>query len=179
VSVDARAFRDALRLFPAGVTLVTIKSGEIVHGLTVSAFASVSPEPPLVAILIDHQHRAHELLQQPGATFAVSFLGEEQRALSDRFAWTQDEERFAAGDWSVARTGAPVLVDALAWLDCTLHSQHAAGSHTLYIGLVEACSTPRPGAGPLLYWNRDYRRLVVESAVDPATSPITPGSSLP
>ena len=159
MSTDAHAFRDALRLFPAGVTLVTMRSGETVHGLTVSAFASVSPEPPLVAILIDHQHRAHELLQRPGATFAANVLGEEQRALADRFAWMDDEARFGAGEWTTALTGAPILVDALAWLDCTLHSQHAAGSHTLYIGRVEACGTPRPGALPLVYWNRDYRRL--------------------
>ncbi len=168
MSVDARAFRDSLRLFPAGVTLVTIRSGEVVHGLTVSAFASVSPEPPLVAILIDHQHRAHDLLQQPGATFAVNFLGEEQQELADRFAWTQDAERFAAGSWSSALTGAPVLDDALAWLDCTLHSQIAAGSHTLYIGRVEACATPRPAAKPLLYWNRGYRRLAGDAADSPA-----------
>lgn len=167
MSVDARAFRDSLRLFPSGVTLVTIRSGELVHGLTVSAFASVSPEPPLVAILIDHQHRAHTVLQQPDATFAVNFLGEEQRALSDRFAWTDETERFAAGDWGSAATGAPILVDALAWLDCTIHSQIAAGSHTLYIGRVEACSTPRPDARPLLYWNRGYRRLALD--------PVEPG----
>jgi flavin reductase (DIM6/NTAB) family NADH-FMN oxidoreductase RutF len=167
VSIDSRAYRDVLRLFPSGVTLVTIRSGAIRHGLTVSAFASVSPEPPLVAILIDHQHRAHELLQQSGATFAVNFLGEEQRALSDRFAWTDETERFAAGEWGSAATGAPILVDSLAWLDCSIHSQIAAGSHTLYIGLVEACSTPRPDARPLLYWNRGYRRL--------APDPVEPG----
>jgi flavin reductase (DIM6/NTAB) family NADH-FMN oxidoreductase RutF len=159
VPVDAREFRNALRLFPAGVTLVTIRSGEVGHGLTVSAFASVSPDPPLVAILIDHQHTAHGLLQRPGATFAVNFLGEDQRALADRFAWTAEEERFGAGRWTTATTGAPILLDALAWLDCSIHSQHAAGSHTLYIGRVEACGTPRPETLPLLYWNRDYRRL--------------------
>ena len=164
MSVDGRAFRDALRHFPAGVTLVTIRCGEIVHGLTVSAFASVSPEPPLIAILIDHAHLAHTLLQRPDAVFAVNILGEEQRALADRFAWVEDEERFAAGSWTSGQTGAPLLVDALAWLDCTLHSQHAAGSHTLYIGRVEVCATPRAGELPLVYWNRDYRRLAVEPA---------------
>jgi flavin reductase (DIM6/NTAB) family NADH-FMN oxidoreductase RutF len=164
MSVDARAYRNALRHFPAGVTLVTIRCGEIVHGLTVSAFASVSPDPPLIAILIDHQHRAHELLQRPEAVFAVNILAEEQRALADRFAWTQDEERFAAGSWTSAETGAPILVDALAWLDCTRHSQHAAGSHTLYIGQVIASATPRSDELPLVYWNRDYRRLAVDAA---------------
>jgi flavin reductase (DIM6/NTAB) family NADH-FMN oxidoreductase RutF len=168
VSVEAPAYRDALRLFPAGVTVVTIRSGDVVHGLTVSAFASVSPEPPLVAILIDHKHWAHELLEAEGATFAVNILGEDQRALSDRFAWTPDDGRFAAGDWAAALTGAPILTDSLAWLDCSVFSKHAAGSHTLYIGRVEACAAPRPDALPLVYWNRDYRRLANDPDAGPA-----------
>ncbi len=159
MAVDSEAYRDALRHFPAGVTLVTIRVGEIVHGLTVSAFASVSPEPPLVAVMIDHRHRAHQLLETPGAVFAVNILAEEQTALSDRFAWTADEDRFGAGRWGRALTGAPVLEDALAWLDCSVHSRHAAGSHSLYIGQVEASAVLRSGGAPLVYWNRDYRRL--------------------
>jgi flavin reductase (DIM6/NTAB) family NADH-FMN oxidoreductase RutF len=156
MAVDSEAYRDALRHFPAGVTLVTIRLGDVVHGLTVSAFASVSPEPP---VMIDHRHRAHRLLETEGAVFAVNVLGEDQHELSDRFAWMADEDRFAAGRWGRALTGAPVLEDALAWLDCTVFSRHAAGSHTLYIGRVEASGVPRPGATPLVYWNRDYRRL--------------------
>jgi flavin reductase (DIM6/NTAB) family NADH-FMN oxidoreductase RutF len=171
MSVEAPAYRDAMRLFPAGVTVVTIRRGEIVHGLTVSAFASVSPEPPLVAILIDHKHWAHELLESDDATFAVNILGEDQRALSDRFAWSPDGERFELGDWSVAATGAPILTDSLAWLDCSVHSKHVAGSHTLYIGRVEACAAPRPDSLPLVYWNRDYRRLAGDAESGAASVP--------
>jgi flavin reductase (DIM6/NTAB) family NADH-FMN oxidoreductase RutF len=160
VTIGAEAFRDALRHFPAGVTLVTLSAGGVRHGLTVSAFASVSPEPPLVAVMIDHQHRAHELLERPDAVFAVNILAEDQRELSNRFAWTKEsEDRFSAGRWTVAVTGAPVLEDAVAWLDCTIFSRHAAGSHSLYIGRVEASAVPRPDAPPLVYWNRDYRRI--------------------
>ena len=64
--ITSEAFRDALRHFPAGVTIVTIRSGAEVHGLTVSAFASVSPEPPLILVCIDHRHHAHDLLTQEG-----------------------------------------------------------------------------------------------------------------
>ncbi len=160
--IGAGAFRDALRHFPAGVTLVTIRAGEIRHGLTVSAFSSVSPEPPLIAVMIDHAHRAHELLSLPGSTFAVNILAAEHAELSDRFAWGPDGERFAAGRWSTAVTGAPVLEDALAWLDCRIHSRHAAGTHELYIGEVVASAVPRPDGDPLIYWNRGYRRLARE-----------------
>jgi flavin reductase (DIM6/NTAB) family NADH-FMN oxidoreductase RutF len=62
--VSSEAFREALRHFPAGVTIVTIRAGETVHGLTVSAFASISPEPPLIMVAIDHKHSAFPLLQQ-------------------------------------------------------------------------------------------------------------------
>ncbi len=157
--VSADDFRNALRHFPAGVTLVTLKVGEEIHGLTVSAFVSVSPDPPLIAVIIDDKHRAHELLERPGTVFAVNILGEADQALSDRFAWGPEPNRFAAGRWTTAATGAPILVDAVAWLDCTIASRHPAGSHTIYVGAAQASAVPRPEGAPLLYWNRDYRRL--------------------
>ncbi len=159
MAISAEDFRNALRNFPAGVTLVTLKSGDEIHGLTVSAFVSVSPDPPLIAVMIDHQHRAHHLLERAGAVFAVNILGEEQADLSERFAWKADGERFAAGRWETAVTGAPILADAIAWLDCTIFGRHAAGSHSLYIGEVQASGVPRPEAAPLIYWNRAYRAL--------------------
>jgi flavin reductase (DIM6/NTAB) family NADH-FMN oxidoreductase RutF len=157
--ITSDAFRDALRHFPAGVTIVTIKSGAEVHGLTVSAFASVSPEPPLIMVCIDHRHHAHDLLKEEGATFAVSILREDQQELSNRFAYLQDEDRFAEGHWMVAATGAPVLEDALAWLDCTVYCHERAGTHTIYVGEVQAASTPHADELPLVYWNRAYRGL--------------------
>ncbi|HEX4952595.1 MAG TPA: flavin reductase family protein [Thermoanaerobaculia bacterium] len=157
--VPSEAYRDALRHFPAGVTIVTLRVGEVIHGLTVSAFASVSPDPPLVAVIIDRRHSAHDLLEREGAVFAVNILGEEQSELSNRFAWTKEEDRFAAGRWSEAATGAPVLEDALAWLDCSIWARHPAGTHTIYLGLVEASSVPHPDGQPLVYWNRGYRSL--------------------
>ncbi len=159
MGISADAFRDGLRHFPAGVSLVTIAAGGELHGLTVSAFVSVSPDPPLVAVMIDHQHRAHALMELPDATFAVNFLGEDQAELSDRFAWKPETERFAAGRWTTAATGAPIFRDAVAWLDCTIYGRHPAGTHSLYIGEVQASCVPRPDAAPLVYWNRAYRAL--------------------
>lgn len=159
MSISAEAYRDALRHFPSGVTIVTIKSGDEIHGLTVSAFASVSPEPPLVMVIIDHRHKAYQLLEQDGATFAVNILRQDQELLSNRFAWVKDEDRFAAGDWTAAATGAPILQDALAWLDCTIYSRVVAGTHTVYIGEVQASAVPEPDVEPLVYWNRRYRPL--------------------
>ncbi len=159
--VSSAEFRDALRHFPAGVTIVTILApGESKpHGLTVSAFASVSPEPPLILVCIDHKTSGHELLQREGTAFAVNILAADQAELSNRFAWIKDEDRFAEGAWETAVTGAPVLANALAWLDCTLFAHYPAGTHTIYIGEVQASRVPRPDETPLIYWNRDYRQL--------------------
>jgi len=159
VSIGPESFRDVLRHFPAGVTIVTVKAGEAVHGLTVSAFASVSPDPPLISVMVDHRHRAFRLLERDDAVFAVSILAEDQVELSNRFAWVKDEDRFSEGDWQTAVTGAPVLADAVAWMDCTLFSRTVAGSHSIYIGEVQASAVPRPDESPLVYWNRGYRHL--------------------
>jgi flavin reductase (DIM6/NTAB) family NADH-FMN oxidoreductase RutF len=157
--ISSEEFRLALRHFPAGVTIVTIRAGEETHGLTVSAFASVSAEPPLIMVIIENRHHAYTMLEQPEAVFAVNILGETQSELSNRFAWVKDEDRFAQGDWTTATTGAPILADALAWLDCRIHARYPAGSHTIYVGEVNASHVPKQEAPPLIYWNRGYRKL--------------------
>jgi flavin reductase (DIM6/NTAB) family NADH-FMN oxidoreductase RutF len=159
MSITSEEYRNALRHFPSGVTVVTIKSGEEIHGLKVSAFASVSPDPPLVAVIIDHGHLAHALLEREGATFTVNILHQNQVDLSNRFAWVKDEDRFLEGSWITAVAGAPILADALAWLDCTIFTRFVAGTHTVYIGEVQASGVLRPDKPPLVYWNRGYRRL--------------------
>jgi flavin reductase (DIM6/NTAB) family NADH-FMN oxidoreductase RutF len=159
MSIPSEDYREALRHFPAGVTIVTINAGDQIHGLTVSAFASVSPEPPLIMVIIDQRHSAYELLESEGAAFAVNILHENQMDLSNRFAWLKDEDRFDAGDWETAVTGAPILKSALAWLDCTIYASYPAGTHTIYIGEVQATGIPRPDQPPLIYWNRGYRHL--------------------
>ena len=99
------------------------------------------------------------MLQEPDAVFAVNILGEGQSELSNRFAWVKDEDRFSAGNWATAETGAPVLLDALAYLDCRIQARYPAGSHTIYVGEVVASEVPVEEAAPLVYWNRGYRKL--------------------
>ena len=158
--IDSQAFRDAMRHFPAGVTVVTVKTPDGRRGMTVSAFASVSPSPPLVAVILDSAHSLHPLLDQ-GVTdsFAVNVLAADQAEISNRFAFVKDQDRFAVGDWGEAETGAPVLEEAVAWLDCRLYDKMRAGTHTIFVGEVVASKVPRPETRPLVYWNRDYRRI--------------------
>lgn len=160
MTISADAFRDVLRHFPSGVTVVTIQApGAAPHGLTVSAFASVTPTPPLILVSIDHRNTGYTLLEREGATFAVNILAADQAEVSNRFAWVKDEDRFAGGQWTTAVTGAPVMADALAWADCTIHTRVTTGTHTIYIGEIQASSVPRPDELPLVYWNRTYRQL--------------------
>ncbi|MCA9960715.1 MAG: flavin reductase family protein [Chloroflexota bacterium] len=163
MSITSEQFRNALRHYPAGVTIVTIKTttDEKPHGLTVSAFTSLSPEPPLIMVAIDNRGTGHEMMQKEGTVFAVNILPQDKMDLSNRFAWVKDDDRFADGDWGTAVTGAPILNDALAWLDCTMYAQFPAGTHTIYVGHVQASAVPRPDDLPLLYWNRGYRQLKV------------------
>lgn len=171
MSISSEEYRNALRHFPAGVTVVAVRAGEEVHGLTVSAFASISTQPPRILVVVDHRHRAYRLLERPGATFSVNILGQDQVETSNRFAWVKDEDRFAEGRWESAATGAPVLADAVVWLDCTIEGRYATETNTIYVGEVQAASVPRPDRPPLIYWNRGYRHLALDHP--------RPGEALP
>lgn len=159
MTISADQFRDALRFFPSGVTLVTAGTGEQIQGLTVSAFTSVSADPPLIAILLEHSRTINELLESKYAPFGVNFLTVDHVDLSNRFAFMPNEDRFKAGDWGRAENGVPVLNDALAWLECTVETRQDLGSHILYAGRVWEHRVIQPQAAPLLYWNRDYRAV--------------------
>ena len=168
MTITSEQYRDALRHFPAGVTIVTIRTpdSDKPHGLTVSAFASVSPEPPLIMVAIDHRASAHAMLEQAGAVFAVNILPQEQVELSNRFAWLKDEDRFAEGTWKTGVTGAPLLQEALAWLECTVYARFRAGTHSIYVGEVQNSGVPHPDDPPLIYWNRGYRRLALDGGAE-------------
>jgi len=157
MTVTADAFRDALACWASGVTIVTSCHDEVVHGMTVSAFASVSLDPPLVLVCADKGSETHGVIAASGH-FAVNVLGEGQRALSDRFARAKDEHlRFEGVAWGRAVTGAPLLDEALVSIDCRTEAAHDAGDHVIYVGRVEALR--RREGEPLLYYRGRYRSL--------------------
>lgn len=159
MTISNDQYRSILRFLPAGVTVITAGSGDSIHGMTVSAFTSVSADPPLIAAIIDRGHGIQPYLKEDGAPFAVNILAQDQKHIANNFAFTRAEERFGFGQWITAVTGAPVLNDALAWLDCTVEHRYPAGTHNIYIGRVQASEVVRPSDRPLLYWNRNYRQL--------------------
>jgi flavin reductase (DIM6/NTAB) family NADH-FMN oxidoreductase RutF len=159
-TVQSEDYRNVMRHWPSGVTVVTVLDGGTAHGMTASAFTSVSINPPLVLVVVDKRWRSHGFLLQ-GRVFCVNILTEDQVDISDRFAGRQGDiaDRFAGLATAVAASGAPVLTDALAWLDCRLDQHYDAGDHAIFVGRVLAVGVPHPEARPLLYHDTRYRAL--------------------
>jgi len=158
-NVTTRAFKSAMSQFASGVTIVTMRAAGSFHGLTVSAFTSVSAAPPLVLICVSKQQRSHEILAAAGG-FAVNILSAEQSALGGRFAEAPPEERFTGLQCFTAKTGAPILRGSLAWMDCQLQRAVDSGDHSIFIGEVLAVEVGEANeAQPLVYYNRGWRRL--------------------
>jgi flavin reductase (DIM6/NTAB) family NADH-FMN oxidoreductase RutF len=156
MKVDAVSFRRVLGQFASGVTVVSTRDGEgRPLGLTVSAFCSVSLHPPLVLACLGRRSDLNAGIRASGY-FGVSILGEEQEAVSRRFA-TSGLTRFDEPLPLESRHGVPLVPGALGHLECRLRSFHDEGDHTVWVGEVVALSA-RSGR-PLLYHRGAYRRL--------------------
>lgn len=146
-------FKAAMRHFPTGVTVVTsLRDGEP-RGVTVSAFASVSADPPLVLICINREARSY-LYISTSKIFCVNFLAGDQRALAERFAGKLRDRQFEGVEYTVDATGAAVLRGTVAHMDCEVVEEHHAGSHSIFVGRVLSCAS-RAGT-PLGYYNGDF-----------------------
>jgi flavin reductase (DIM6/NTAB) family NADH-FMN oxidoreductase RutF len=156
LTVSPDEFRSVLGRFPSGVTVVTTKGPDgSDSGMTVSAFCSVSLEPPLVLICIEKSASAYQALT--GSTgFVVNILSAGQEQIARRFAIV-DIDRFEGVGYSRSQTGFAVLDDALGLIECRTVAQHDAGDHTVIVGEVEGA---RAGMGtPLLYYRGGYAQL--------------------
>ena len=168
-SVDHAAFRRAAGQFPGGIVVVTTSGG---HAMTVSAFASVSLEPPLVLFCAEKIARFHEAVLAAGA-WGVSILAEDgektARWLSTR-GRPLDGQLDGLAHHPGPGTGAPVLDGALAVLECKTQAVHDGGDHSIVVGRVIAVAGPRDPAdpagpqdtsapGPLVHYSGGYRRL--------------------
>ncbi len=157
--INSELFRKVLSQFATGVTIVTTRHGDTIHGLTANAFCSVSLEPPLVLVCVDKSAQSHDLIKQSGH-FVVNILTTAQEELSRRFSTNHSSaaERFAGIDFRTEMTGAPVLEESLGWLDCKLVAAHPGGDHTIFVGEVLALG-PSGNDNPLLYYQSQYQKL--------------------
>lgn len=147
-------FRAALSRFPSGVTVVTTKDGTgRLHGITVSAFNSVSLDPPLVLVCIDRSTASHYAFLESGL-FAVNILSAGQAALSQQFA-SALEDKFSGVDHRLSEHGLPLISGCLANLECRIRNIGDGGDHSIFIGEVEHAEVH--DGDPLLYFRSDYR----------------------
>ena len=157
----AEGLRAAMRRWPSGVTVVAASHAGKRAGMTVSAFLSVSLDPPTVLVSLEEGTEPLALAREALA-FAVSILREGSDLVSGRFAGfglPKGADRFEGSPVSPRVTGAPVLDAAIAWIDCRLAATHATGTHVLVLGEVVASGVAPGDAKPLVYWDRAYRGL--------------------
>lgn len=139
-----------MRRFPSGVAVVTsLREGEL-RGMTLTAFAGVSADPPSVLICVNRSARSYLNIAH-SRIFCVNLLAHAQELLATHFSGSVREHQFESIAHDVAVTGAPVLRDALAFLDCEVANEHHEGSHSIFVGRVLACGA-QAGA-PLGYFD--------------------------
>ena len=160
--VHPNDFKAALGSWAAGVTVVTTRQEDLVYGITVSSFSSLSLDPPLILVCLANSNRLPLMIQETGK-FAVSILAEGQEHVSSYFAVSGREpvpsfEEFGTIEW---HTGSPIIDGALAHLDCTLYQAIPGGDHTIMLGRVLGAAA-REDAKPLIYYRRAYRPLVLD-----------------
>jgi flavin reductase (DIM6/NTAB) family NADH-FMN oxidoreductase RutF len=160
MSISQADFRKAMGSFATGVTVITLDYEGTVHGMTANAFTSVSLDPLLILVCVDHRTRTHARLHAK-KRFGVNVLAEDQRAISEYYAHAstthQHAEQEAGARFERTTHGTPVLHGALAYLECRLHSAQDAGDHTIFIAEVEDVVV-REG-NPLLYFRGNYGKI--------------------
>lgn len=156
-TADPATMRHVLGHFPTGVTIVTAQGALGPVGLSVNSFTSVSLTPPLVAFFPAHTSGSWPVIRAAG-TFCVNILDADAEPLARRFA-TPGADRFRDATWQPApHSGAPLLADALAWVDCTVEATMPTGDHDLVLGRVVALGST-DGRDPLLFHRGNYRTL--------------------
>lgn len=155
--VDIDTFKRTAGSWVSGLTIVTTAKGDRRHGMTASAFSAVSAEPPQVLICCDRGSTTHALIHEAGA-FTVNILAQGQEELSKLFADKQRSEvRFDGLDCETGVTGCPRIPGALVHIDCSVAEVHEAGTHAIYIGLVEAADVH--DHEPLVFHRGRHRRI--------------------
>lgn len=141
--------------FATGVTVASTRIGDETWGMTANAVSSLSLDPPLVLLCVVRDSQSHDKFKEAGC-FALNILAADQEDISNRFAFKGPKD-FSGLDIKGAETGAPILEDALGWVDCKIREAITAGDHDILIGEILA-GDARDGQ-PLLYFGGSYARL--------------------
>jgi flavin reductase (DIM6/NTAB) family NADH-FMN oxidoreductase RutF len=154
MAINTDEFRAALGSWASGVSIITARADDEIHGMTVSDFSGASLDPPLALVCAAKSSVTTRLLEK-GGCFGVNILKADQSALSNKFASKKDEfKRFEGVEHYASKTGAPLLEDALVNLDCRVVAIHDAGDHVLCVGEIESV---RVNEGePLVFFRGGY-----------------------
>jgi flavin reductase (DIM6/NTAB) family NADH-FMN oxidoreductase RutF len=156
MTIDQATFRSVLGRFASGVTVATaVDENGTDHGMTVSAFCSISLDPPLVMASIQDDTDMYAVLQN-AEYFGVNILESDQEAISRRFA-EHEGDRFEGIGYSRGVSGVAILDGVLAHAECRIVARHVAGDHMLFVAEVEDAAVH--GDTPLLYYRGGYARL--------------------
>jgi 3-hydroxy-9,10-secoandrosta-1,3,5(10)-triene-9,17-dione monooxygenase reductase component len=154
--IDSAEFRQVLGHFATGVTVITAAADGGPVGLAVNSFTSVSLDPPLVAFCAANSSSTWPSIQAAGH-FCVNIVAEDQQEVCRLFA-TKGADRFTSIGWRTAtHSGAPILEDVLAWIDCAIDAEHQAGDHIIVVGRVNEIGVERDGT-PLVFYKGGYGR---------------------
>jgi flavin reductase (DIM6/NTAB) family NADH-FMN oxidoreductase RutF len=158
-SVDPEVFRKAMGKFATGVTVVTTKTQEALHGMTVNSLTSVSTRPPLILVCLAEDTRTAKAVQARGM-FVVNILQEQQADLSNTFARPR-EDHYARVEFYINHDDLPVLKGCLAHLVCRVERTVVAGDHTIVIAEVREAAFSQ--ASPLVFFGRAYWRVAANA----------------
>jgi 3-hydroxy-9,10-secoandrosta-1,3,5(10)-triene-9,17-dione monooxygenase reductase component len=153
---DSATYRTVLGHFATGVTIVTALDGDEPVGMACNSFTSVSLDPPLVLFCAAKNSSTWPQMQR-AQRFAVNVLDEDAEAVCRIFA-TKGVDRFEGVTHHRAATGAPILADALAYIDCETEVEHDAGDHVIVVGRVVELGYASEGK-PLLFYRGGYGRF--------------------
>jgi flavin reductase (DIM6/NTAB) family NADH-FMN oxidoreductase RutF len=140
------------RRLTAGVYVVGVGDRSRFDAFTAACIMQVSYRPLLLALAINPRHASYELLRS-GQAFCVSVLDHSQIELARRFGTESDEGagKLSGIEWRHGKSGAPILAQALGFLECAVRAESAAGDHRLVLGAVIDGALLRPEAQPLVY----------------------------
>ncbi len=144
-----------MRVYPQGVTVVTFQAEDGLRGITVSSFTSISLSPPLVLVSIAKGSALHDEMTR-SKSFAVNFLADDQRSVSDRFAGrVQVQDRFEGVGHKRGVTGSPIINGARAVIECKAWRIYDGGDHSIFIGEVVEARALNPKR-PLVFFSQQY-----------------------
>ncbi|HIA68512.1 TPA: flavin reductase [Candidatus Poribacteria bacterium] len=153
---DSALQRQIMGRFATGVTLVTARSDEKILGMTANAVLSLSLDPPLILVSVNKKNQMRKFLKKSNC-FAINVLRDDQEEISRRFA-TPGPKDFSDLELVESKTGSPVLVNALAFIDCQIVQVVPGGDHDMFIGKPLAGET-RDG-NPLIFYSGQYTQLI-------------------